>query len=511
MSETKHPSEIAREALKQLAARKLAPTPINFQACYNEIAQLPNVMPFPEPPLRQLAGALQARGDEQARQLQLLDAAISRRSWQGVQDALVAYCNTNHHDTANHHETAVAKPVAAEGLPAFFPALLANMVESVLPAIIGPDSETPHFAADLLQTLRDPSVDLSKLQLSLRNFSHHVSFSAEEQAEIRTALLNLLQLIIENIGQLGLDESWLKGQTDALLTAVAPPISLRRLDDVERRLRDVIFKQGEARARSIEAQEEMRQMLASFIERLAGINQSSSDFQGKIEASAREIAAVTSVEDLAPLLQQVIDATHAMADETSRSRRELTSLQEKVLATQTELVQLHLELDNASAMARHDPLTDALNRKGLDEALRREIAGVQRKDSPLSICLLDVDNFKTINDRLGHHTGDEALKHLAGITRRCMRQVDTLARFGGEEFVILMPDTPLEQGMEAMKRLQRELTRNLFLAGNEKLLITFSAGVAQLAPDESGEDAIRRADGAMYLAKRAGKNRVMAG
>ena len=91
-----------------------------------------------------------------------------------------------------------------------------------------------------------------------------------------------------------------------------------------------------------------------------------------------------------------------------------------------------------------------------------------------------------------------------------MRAQDTLARSGGEEFVILMPDTTLDSGVDAMTRLQRALTRRFFLAGSEKILITFSAGVAQLAPEETGEAAIARADQAMYLAKRAGKNRVLA-
>jgi diguanylate cyclase len=91
-----------------------------------------------------------------------------------------------------------------------------------------------------------------------------------------------------------------------------------------------------------------------------------------------------------------------------------------------------------------------------------------------------------------------------------MRPQDTLARYGGEEFVLLLPDTPLDQGVEAMTRLQRELTKRFFLAGVEKVLITFSAGVAQLGAEEKGADAIKRADQAMYLAKRAGKNRVIA-
>ncbi|HOI53059.1 MAG TPA: hypothetical protein PLN02_11820, partial [Azonexus sp.] len=86
-----NPSEIAREALKRLAERRVAPTPANYQACYFEIARLPNVLPFPEPALRQLAGALCAHGDAQAAQLARLDSAISGRSWQGVQEALLGY------------------------------------------------------------------------------------------------------------------------------------------------------------------------------------------------------------------------------------------------------------------------------------------------------------------------------------------------------------------------------------------------------------------------------------
>ena len=126
------------------------------------------------------------------------------------------------------------------------------------------------------------------------------------------------------------------------------------------------------------------------------------------------------------------------------------------------------------------------------------------------MALLDVDNFKQLNDRLGHDTGDAALVHLANVVRAVMRPQDQLARYGGEEFVILLPDTTQEQGVEAMQRLQRELTTRFFLRNNEKVLITFSAGVAQMTPQETATETIRRADQGMYLAKRAGKNRVIA-
>jgi diguanylate cyclase len=383
------------------------------------------------------------------------------------------------------------------------------VIEHMLPAL-GNDNE--HFLAQVkafLEALRDPSTEASGIEAMLAGFSSLVAVAAEDQAEIKTMLLKLLHLIIENIGELSLEDKWLKGQIDALLVAATPPLTLRRLDDVERRIRNVMSKQSEAKGRSLEAQEEMRLMLAAFVEQLAMMNASSNVFGDRLEESARQIELVKTIEGMAPLLKDLVDTTRAMTKDVRSAHDRLQTMQEKVQATEAEIGNLHSELDHASALARHDPLTDALNRKGLNEVLTREIAGMRRKDTPLCVALLDIDNFKMLNDRLGHETGDAALVHLAKIARECMRPVDSLARYGGEEFVILMPDTSLEQGIQTMTRLQRMLTKTFFMTGEEKILITFSAGVAQMASGETGAEAIKRADQAMYLAKRAGKNRVL--
>jgi diguanylate cyclase len=208
-------------------------------------------------------------------------------------------------------------------------------------------------------------------------------------------------------------------------------------------------------------------------------------------------------------LKDIVGTTRTMASDSLSARDQLRDMQERVDASEVELAKLHQQLDRISAQARHDPLTGALNRKGLDEAMEREVSNVRRKGLPLCMGMLDIDNFKLLNDRLGHASGDSALTHLANVAREVMRPQDSLARYGGEEFVLLLPDTALDQGIEAMTRLQRELTKRFFMAGTEKILITFSAGVAQLGEEENGNEAIRRADQAMYLAKRAGKNRVL--
>lgn len=508
MIDTRNPFEIARETLRQLTVRKLAPTPSNYQACYNDIAKLPNVAGFPEVPLRQLAAALPLRTLPQKTQLERLETAIGKRSWQSVQEAIAALIEA----TAAGGTGDAA--VAAGGLPDFpadseLPGTLTQLIEGLRP-IMG--SEDPWFAEkveEILSALGSAPIDMPGVLHQIAAFSQRLTLSAEEQAEIKQTLLKLLHLIIENIGELTFDDQCFSGQVDALLKAVEPPLNLRRLDDIERRLQDVIVRQREAKGRTREAQEEMRDLLAVFIEQLSVMSRSSTSFQTEIEEMAQEVSDTRTLEDLAPLLKRVIDTTRAMAEDTRNAGQQLRTLQEHVRVTEAELRRLNNELHSASASARHDPLTDALNRRGLDEALAREIACVRRKDTPLCLSLLDVDNFKRINDRLGHATGDSALIHLVNVVRQYMRPIDTLARYGGEEFVILMPDTTLEQGIDAMKRLQRELTKCFFLTGNERILITFSAGVAQLAAEESGDQAIRRADKAMYLAKRAGRNRVM--
>lgn len=523
--------ELARETLKQLIARKMAPTPANYRSVFNELGRLPNEPPFPMNELRKIAQALPVRTPGQQKQRALLEYAVSQLNWQAVHDALVAYGSFTPREGAessgfgnlttngNEHGSAAApRPTRPDpgtvpaGAPALTPAFLeqiARLVEFMRPALGTDDARFGEQTTELIDALRLPQADVVQVKKLLATYTHRVSFAAEDQAEIRSTLLHLLRLIMENIAELCQDDSWLKGQVDALMAAATPPLTLRRLDDVERRLRNVILKQSEAKGRAVEAQEEMRQMLRVFIERLATMTTSTDAYGTEMEQNAGLIEQANSLAELTPVLKQVVSATRAIAQQSLAARDELQGMRERTLATEAELVKLHLELDRVSALARHDALTGALNRKGLEEAFDRELSVVRRRDAPLSIAMIDIDNFKRINDERGHATGDEALTHLAKVARDCMRPQDTLARFGGEEFVVLMPDTPLESGIEAMTRLQRELTKQFFLAGSERVLITFSAGVAQLEPDEDRESALKRADKAMYMAKRAGKNRVL--
>ena len=505
----RQPYEIARETLKQLATRRLAPTPDNYLAIYDEIAGTRSSQPFPDAQLSSIQRLLPAQTPPQKRLLTQFEKAIANKDWSALQSVLVGYANLGLSPVAAA-PAATPEGAASGVLPADFAELLARLIDNTLPALGEDDARVHDMAGQLIGFLREPAPPLSTVQLMLGNFTYRLSFATEDQAAIRASLLQLLHMVFENIAVLSVDDRWLRGQAEALMAASTPPLTLRRLDDVQLRLKDVIFKQTEAKARTAEAQEQMKDMLATFIERLAQMTASSTTYHDTMERCADLIGKANNLQEIAPVLEEVMTATRAMALDTKLTHTELQELRERTDAKHAEVAKLQQELDRASAQARHDPLTGTLNRKGLDEAMEREVARARRLGNPLCLALLDIDNFKNINDRLGHTVGDAALVHLAQVTREVMRPQDLLARYGGEEFVLLLPDTNVDSGVAAMTRLQRELTTRFFLQDNEKILITFSAGLTDLRPDDTQTSITKRADEAMYTAKRTGKNRVVA-
>jgi len=161
-------------------------------------------------------------------------------------------------------------------------------------------------------------------------------------------------------------------------------------------------------------------------------------------------------------------------------------------------------------MAYYDPLTDLPNRRLLEKLIKRELASVQRYGQETVIIMLDVDDFKQINDTYGHQVGDSILMQLADLLQNNVRETDTVARFGGEEFIILMPNTAVEEGYIFAERIRKIIMEKVFSVGSVTLQITSSFGVSSMGDINSQnlEDYYLLADRALYLAKQSGKNRV---
>ena len=159
-----------------------------------------------------------------------------------------------------------------------------------------------------------------------------------------------------------------------------------------------------------------------------------------------------------------------------------------------------------------DELTGLVNRRRFLAALESEIVRVQRLGGPLSLLFADLDDFKLVNDRFGHHAGDEVLQAFADVIRAHGRDVDVGARLGGEEFALILPETGLAGAAAVAERLRLSLAQlQIFLGEAEQVAVTASFGAAELAPGQSADELMRAADAALYRAKKQGKNRVALG
>jgi len=161
-------------------------------------------------------------------------------------------------------------------------------------------------------------------------------------------------------------------------------------------------------------------------------------------------------------------------------------------------------------MSMTDPLTGLLNRYGLQRALQRELAEARRYARPLSCLLLDLDHFKAVNDTYGHAAGDAALTQAARVLTESVRGSDVVCRYGGEEFLVLAPETELAGALALAEKIRLAVSARLFGADSHSFPLTFSVGVARLRAGESGNDMIARADEALYQAKQHGRDRVEA-
>ena len=167
-------------------------------------------------------------------------------------------------------------------------------------------------------------------------------------------------------------------------------------------------------------------------------------------------------------------------------------------------------LVQAHELANIDPLTFIPNRRKIIVELQEEVIRSERYGTPLSISILDIDHFKKVNDTYGHTTGDETLRSVAARLREHIRHPDTIGRYGGEEFLIVLPNSEAKAAVEQASRLCRDIRKTQIEANDHVLFVTVSIGIAQLRiGQENWEGFLNRADEALYLAKNNGRDRWM--
>ncbi|MDT8384511.1 MAG: diguanylate cyclase [Gammaproteobacteria bacterium] len=300
------------------------------------------------------------------------------------------------------------------------------------------------------------------------------------------------------------------------LTAIANLISAmrRQMEDENKELQAFLQQLGDKL-------KEIDQNLSGAQDSHLASMSSGRDFDAVVHAHVKDIeSTVDAAPESSQLKQQIqgrLDAIREHLDqyrqaEESRQHQleaQLAQLNSRVHGMENEGENLRRRLQEKHEQAVRDPLTGLYNRLAYDDRIVQEFARCKRYGQPLVLMMVDIDHFKNVNDTYGHKAGDKALVLIAEQIRNNLRESDFLARLGGEEFVILMTETSLDSAIVAAGKLLKAVERCQFHYQNAQVVITISAGLAQLRKDDSTETLFQRADEAMYRAKQAGRNRCL--
>lgn len=325
-------------------------------------------------------------------------------------------------------------------------------------------------------------------------------------------LAGLCRELTRGLTELAEDDSWARGQCAGLEARLAEGLSLRALRAAGQLLDETRRHQQRLRGERSAARDALKQLLARMLSEVGELGQHAGVFEMAVQGHAEAIARADSVESLAGVVQAMLEDSRAVRASIGASRARMQEQQARAGELEERVRALESELRRISDEAATDALTQVANRRGLEQQFAAEVARCERSGSTrLALGLIDLDHFKKLNDRLGHAVGDRALRALAAAVRDRLRPGDHVARFGGEEFVLLLPDTELDAAQQALTRLQRGLTASLFLHEGEEVFVTFSAGVTLWRRGETLDAVLARADEALYEAKRSGRNRTCSG
>ena len=326
-------------------------------------------------------------------------------------------------------------------------------------------------------------------------------------------LTRLCRELTAGLTELAEDESWARGQCESLQATLADPegLSLRSLRSAGHLLAGTRLRQQRMRSERQAARDALKQLIHDMLIEVGEIGETAGRFELATEQHAVAIQNAESLEGLADVVKSMLQDTRTVQTAVHASQQRLQADRSRAESLEGKVRELEGELRRLSDEVSTDALTQVSNRRGLAQAFDTEVARCERQAAQgagLAVALIDIDNFKKLNDSLGHAAGDTALKSLAAQVKQRLRPVDHLARFGGEEFVVLLPDTALEEAQQTLTRLQRSLTEALFLHEGREVFVTFSAGVTAWRPGEPLQPALERADEGLYEAKRTGKNRT---
>lgn len=389
--------------------------------------------------------------------------------------------------------------------------LLAQLLENIFAYQINDQAwvEETKRLAHRVREIQDKQ-EMEQFIAHFQQFCVRLEARDEKDTQLQQGLLRLLNLLMDSTGELLAEDQWIKEQLSQLKKAMSNPLNMEIITQAEHSLGEIAQRQEKVKHNLGKARMVMRQMATSLISNLEELSDATGEYHDKLSHYSEQINHTDDIEGINQLLAEIMQETRTVQKSVLNYRNDLLSTRAKVDEAHNQINQLENKLLEMGEKVHEDHLTGILNRRGFDNAYKLEVAHATHHRTPLCFALLDIDNFKQLNDTHGHHVGDYALIYLVEAVKETVRRSDVISRYGGEEFTILLPDTALKEAISTIARIRRYLTKKFFLHENKRLLITFSAGVTQYQAGESQEDLFKRADEALYRAKKNGKNQIVA-
>ncbi len=520
-------AQLAKAALRRLATERIEPTPENYERAW-----------------RQESGEAGGNADALAALIERLVKGVERggRNWtlarrkdgvqrvvagsrfdaKKLQQRLTQLVNSWDHDQLSADvevatPQAEPEPTAADAAAAVtadgwkrIAAVLAGGVRHALPD--GDDAgralaaEVDGIVARIGEQGATP-----ELTAELEAVGPRLGRVLQHRQHLFAQLNKLCGELTASLAELAEDGSWVKGQCEVIEAKIAEGLTARGVRSVSDMLHHARARHAEVKGEREQARDALKVLIHQMLGELGELGSKTGDFHESVGRYAEVIEESDSLESLTGVVREMVAESRAVQSLVQQTQARLQEEHSKATGLSERVIRLEDEMRRLSDEVSTDQLTQIANRRGLMQAFEVELARLKRDGGELAVGLLDIDNFKRLNDELGHSAGDEALKSLASVVTKTLRPGDRVARYGGEEFVVLLPQTPVGEGQQVLTRLQRSLTGGLFMHKDENVFVTFSAGVTDYRIEERIEDALERADQALYEAKRTGKNRTCVG
>jgi len=373
-----NPAEIARETIKQLALRRMAPTPQAYREIYEEIAGTGGKTDAPE--------MLAAFAESLILSAQLKDTghqlrrAVEAKDWDDYGRQLVQLSEKLLHpaDTEVMPTPAATAPMAAPSVTSTTRVMqadaqadslrdmLAKTLDFAVVSLLQNDAELKSETEQLAEAVKGArnSGALDEIAGRLKQLYFKIEIKSGDLSEQQALLLRLFKLLLENIGELLEDDSWLRGQIDSVQNLLNGPISHGALHDATRSMKEVIYKQSMLKHSLAEAKLTVKNMMITFIDRLSAVANSTGDYHAKMSAYSQKITQTTDIRALNTILGDVMHDTRNAQLEALRSRDEMLAARAQVQEAESRIQKLQAELEQMSELVREDQLTGSLNRRG---------------------------------------------------------------------------------------------------------------------------------------------------